>query len=150
MRSVVVFLVGIVMASATLVFPAAVRADAMKVVGGGVASFDNVARLSSYFGVLATIQDDGTTAGEFTSMIVDRYVLIGNLTNATKNDDGSIRLEGVLTAIRLQAGDVVDDVPFSIVIWQGGPKVGRLLYHDANQPDPGDYQTVFLGGIQIR
>jgi hypothetical protein len=150
MRSVVVFLAAIVAAAVTLVCPAAARADAMKVVGGGVASFDNVARLSSYFGVLATIQDDGTTAGEYTSVIVDRYVLIGNLTTSTKNDDGSIRLEGILTAIRLQAGDVVDDVPFSIVVWAGGPKVGRFLYHDVNQPDPGDYQTVFLGGIQIQ
>ena len=150
MKSVVVLLVAILTVAATLVSPAAVRADAIKVVGGGVASFDNVPRLSSYFGVLATIQDDGTTVGELTITIVDRYVLIGNLTNATKNDDGSIRLEGVLTATRLQAGDVVEDVPFSIVVWAGGPKVGRFLYHDVNQPDPGDYETVFLGGIQIK
>jgi hypothetical protein len=119
----------------------------MRVVGGGVATFDNVARLSSYFGVNATVVDEVDASGEFTFVIVDFAVVIGDFTRATVNDDGSVRLEGTATAFHLD-GTVSEDFPYSVVVWAGGPKAGRLLLKTPDNGD-GDYQTLSLGTIQI-
>jgi hypothetical protein len=153
MRSRVVFLVAAVMAAVMLAAsPAAVRANPVKVVGGGLARFDYVDpkfRLSSYFGVFATIQDDGTTAGQFTCVITDFVVVLGNLDRATMNGDGSIKLEGTAIAM-LMDGTLFEEIPYAVTVWEGGPKVGRFLYKDPALPDPGDYETTLFGGIQIR
>src|SRR5438128_6330078 len=110
MKNRVVFLVGTVMAALTLAaLPAAARADAIKVVGGGVATFDAFPRLVSYFGVEATRQDDGTTAGQFTCMVIDFGIALGSIDRSTVNDDGSIKLEGT-TSIFFVDGTVVEDI----------------------------------------
>ncbi len=150
MRSRVVFLVGAVMAAVMLAAsPAAVQAAEMKVVGGGLATFDDVRRLSSYFAVVATIQDDGTTTGEFTCVITDFVVLLGNVTKATMNSDGSIRFDGTLSRI-LFDGSVKEDIPYAVTVWEGGPMTGKFLFTTDPANPGGDAETVLIGGIQIK
>jgi hypothetical protein len=150
MKSRVVFLVGAVMAAITLgVSPAIVRADPVKVLGGGVATFDAFPRLVSYFGVEATRQDDGTTAGQFTCMVIDFGLALGTFSSSTVNSDGSIKLEGT-SSIFLVDGTVAEDIALSVVVWEGGPKAGRFLFWVPLLPEPGDYETLLFGGIQIR
>jgi hypothetical protein len=137
MKRLVGFLVAIVMATLTVVAtPGSVRADTVTVRGGGVATFDDIPRLVSYFEVLATVDDDGNTQGEFTCMIVDFVILLGSLDRGTVQDDGSVLLEGTATAIRLVYGDVIEDFPFTVTV-----------YTDPGHPH--DAETVFLGGIDI-
>ena len=50
--------------------PAAAK-DLHRVLGGGVATFDSVARLSSYFAIDATVLDAGDARGDFATTIVD-------------------------------------------------------------------------------
>ena len=56
-------------------------------------------------------------------------------------------LEGTATAFRLVIGDVIEDFPFTVTVWAGGPRVGRFVYTDAGHPH--DAETVFLGHIDI-
>jgi hypothetical protein len=149
MKSRVVLLVGVLTAAVMLgASPGMVRADTMKVIGGGVASFDNVFRLSSYFGVDATMQDNGDTQGQFTCVIVDFVVVIGNFTHGTMNSDGSVKLEGTAAAVLLPSGQLTDEFPYSVDFVAGGPGAGKFIYHDPLVE--ADHETVFLGTIQIK
>ena len=147
-KSRVVFLAGGVMAAFLLATsPTVARADAMKVVGGGVATFDNVFRLSSYFGVEATLQDSGDAQGQFTCMIVDFVVVIGNFTHGTMNSDGSITFQGIASLILLPSGQLAEDFPYSVDFIAGGPGTGKFIYHDPLIE--ADHETVSLGTIQF-
>src|SRR5437899_2757332 len=150
MKSRGVFLAAALLAAMTLAAsPSAVQAGPVKVLGGGVATFDAFPRLVSYFGVEATRQDDGTTAGQFTCMVIDFGIALGSFDRSTVNDDGSMKLEGT-TSIFFVDGTVVEDIALSVVFWEGGPKVGRFLFSVPLLPEPGDYETMLFGGIQIR
>jgi hypothetical protein len=149
-RSLVVFLMGAVMAVIALgASPEAVQADPVKIVGGGIATFDAFPRLVSYFGVEATLQDDGTTAGQFTCVVVDFGVALGTINSSTVNDDGTIKLDGT-ASVFFTDGTVAEDIALSVTVWEGGPKTGRFLFSIPILPDPGDYETVSIGGIQIQ
>jgi hypothetical protein len=146
----VVCLAGLLLGVVLLAFsPAAARADAMKVLGGGLATFDDVFRLSSYFGVIATVQDDGTTTGEFTCVITDFVIVLGNITKTTVNADGSVRFDGT-SDIFLIDGTVNEDVPYAVTVWRGGPKTGKFLFTLDPANPGGDAETILFGGIQIR
>jgi hypothetical protein len=151
MKNRVVLLAGVVTAAVMLgALPASVRADPVKVLGGGLANFDNVPRLTSYFAVEATVQDNGDTQGDFTCIVTDCCIALGHFDHGTRNDDGSIRLNGTAFLIFVQTGEVIEDLALTVTTWEGGPQVGRFLFHVPGLPDPGDYETVFLGGIQIK
>jgi hypothetical protein len=150
MKSHVVTLVGIVLAAVLLVAsPATAGTDQIDVVGGGLANSEDVAGLTSYFGVLARIQEEGDTTGQFNYAITNYMIMSGKLTNSTVNEDGSVKMEGISDIFLVQTGDVMEDVPYSVVVWPGGPQTGRLLMHLADITDPGDSETVFVGSIQI-
>ncbi len=41
-------------------------------------------------------------------------------------------------------------IALGVTVWEGGPKTGRCLFSIPILPDPGDYETLAFGGIQIR
>jgi hypothetical protein len=126
--------------------PAAAK-ESTRLIGGGVATYDDVSRLTAYFGMDATVLGGGRAQGEFTSMIVDYRVIIGNFTGGTINDDGSVTLEGTASSFQLD-GTVSEDFPYSIVVWPGAPKTGHFLMKTPDNGD-GDSQTLALGTLQV-
>jgi hypothetical protein len=114
-----------------------------------VATFDAFPRLVSYYGVEATRQDDGTTTGQFTCVVIDCCVALGSFDRSTLNDDGSVKLEGT-TSVFFVDGTVLEDIALGVTVWEGGSKQGRFLFSVPVLPDPGDYETALFGGIQIR
>jgi hypothetical protein len=150
MKSHVVVLVGTALAAVLLAAsPATARTDKIKVVGSGLASFGDGSGLSCSFGVSATIQDEGITTGQFTYVISNYMIMSGKLTNSIVNDDGSVKMEGTSDVFLLQTGDVLENVPYSVVVWPGGPQTGRLVVNVAGSTDSGDPETMFLGSIQV-
>jgi hypothetical protein len=147
MKSPFVVLAALVAAAVAFAPSLATAATPPRIVGGGVATFDDVSRLSAYFGMDATILDSGSAQGEFTSMIVDYGVIIGNFTSGTVNDDGSVTFAGTASSFLLD-GTVSEDFPYSVVVWPGAPKTGRILMKTPDNGD-GDYQTLSLGTLQI-
>jgi hypothetical protein len=115
--------------------------------GGGLATFDDVSRLSAYFGIDATVLAKGEAYGEFTSVTVDYEVVIGSFSSGTVNEDGSVTLAGTASAFRLD-GRTIPNFPYSLVVWPGAPRAGRFLMRTPDNGD-GDYQTLSLGSLDI-
>ena len=147
MRNTFITMAAIVAAAIALGPSPAAAKEFSRVVGGGMATFDDIPRLSAYFGVDATILDADDARGEFTSVIVDYAVIIGNFSSGSSNSDGSVTLAGTASAFLLD-GTVSEDFPYSIVVWPGAPKTGRILMKTPDNGD-GDYQTLSLGTIQM-
>jgi hypothetical protein len=147
MKSLLVLVPVALIAALALANSTAAAKDMHRVLGGGVATFDSVARLSSYFAVDATVLDAGDARGQFASVIVDFAVVIGTFSRGTVNDDGSVTLEGTASGFFLD-GTVSEDFPCRIVVWEGGPKTGRFLFKDPDNGD-GDYQTLSVGTIRV-
>ena len=147
MKSPFVVLAAIVAAAVACGPSLATAATPPRIVGGGVATFDDVSRLSAYFGMDATILDNGEARGQFASMIVDYAIIIGNFTSGTVNDDGSATFAGTASSFMLD-GTIAEDFPYSVVVWPGAPKTGHFLMKTPDNGD-GDSQTLSLGTLQI-
>ena len=70
------------------------------------------------------------------------------------NSDGSVTFIGLATIQDQFFGTppfiLIKGEPFTVTLWEGGPGVGRFLYDDTVVPDPGDFETVATGRINIR
>src|SRR5207245_5932509 len=108
MKSPFVVLAAIVAAALALAPSPAAAEHPTRIRGGGVATFDDVSRLSAYFGMDATVLGKGEAYGQFTSVTVDFDVVIGNFTSGTINDDGSITLAGTASAFSMDGRKVAD------------------------------------------
>jgi hypothetical protein len=146
MRNRFMVMAAIVAAALALGPSPASAKELTRVIGGGVATFDDIPRLSAYFGVDAKILDAGDAHGGFTSVIVNYAVIVGNFKSGKVNGDGSLTLEGTASTFFLD-GTMTQDYPYSIVVWPGAPKTARILMKTPDNGD-GDYQTVSVGTLQ--
>jgi hypothetical protein len=147
MKNPLIVLAAIVAAVLALGPSTAAAAHGTRILGGGVATFDDDSRLSAYFGMDATVLEKGEAYGEFTSVTVDYAVVIGNFSIGTVNEDGSVILEGTASAFYLD-GRTSADFPYSLVVWPGAPKAGRFLMKTPDNGD-GDSQTLSIGSLEI-
>jgi hypothetical protein len=146
MKKPFVVLAGIVAAALALGPSPASAEYATRILGGG-ARFDEVSRLSFYFGMDATILEKGEAYGQFTSVTVDQEIIIGNFTRGTINDDGSVALAGIASAFDLD-GRTSAGFPYSIVVWPDEPRAGRFLLKTPDNGD-GDYWTMYFGSLEV-
>lgn len=131
-----------------------------KVKGGGVAAFDEGEELFPFvtgFGVKARVGEEGRARGEFLCSLdapesgIPPLVIIGDVNNGSVNEDGSVTLEGMAIVEHLETGELLDGpFDFAVILWPGGPGVGRFIYFDYVTGPAGDAETVTEGGIRIQ
>lgn len=148
MKKLVVLLAGAFLAMSWAVAPALAQAQPMKIIGGGVGSFDAFPRAVSYFGVEATVPGDGTASGQFACAVVDFGVALGSFSTATVNADGSVQLQGTCSVFFVD-GTEADDIDLSVTCVQGGPKVGKFIFAIPILPEP-DHETLLFGNIAFK
>ncbi len=136
--------------------PASVAAAAepdVVVNGGGQATFDFMDG-GTNFAIGARISSEGVASGHFNCVIPGGVTISGHIDDGWVNSDGSVTFIGLATIQDQFFGTppfiLIRGEPFTITLWEGGPGVGRFLYDDTVVPDPGDFETVTTGRINIR
>lgn len=155
------FLIGVVLAALFAVSaPWAVAGDGpvvARATGSGYADFDvpwDPNYPETYFGLNAAVRRNGSARGTFICGIANLLHLEGPVRSGRMDADGSLTLTGTFNETDYDRGFFgpdaplfIEDAPYTLQIWPGGPGVGKFAF---THPLGTDHETLTSGQLAIQ